>query len=82
MWQNVITALLVLVAVGYSAWKLMPARWRVGAAQRTGTIARVAGMDAEVAARLQQQAVEAAEAASGCGNCGPCKGCAAKDGEK
>jgi hypothetical protein len=75
MTQDVVTALIVLVAVGYSVWKLAPASWRLGAARQSGRLARAAGADDALAHRIETQAVSAAEAAGGCGNCGPCKGC-------
>jgi len=72
--QAFIVALIVLAAAGYSAWRLMPAHWRLRAAQGTGTLAH-ATLAQPLAKRIEIRVVAAAENAGGCGNCGPCKAC-------
>jgi hypothetical protein len=76
MLQDLVVTLIVLVATGYSAWKLAPAALRNALAARTGTIARATGAPDKLARRIEIKAVEAAARAGGCGSCGPCKGCA------
>ena len=78
--QEIVVALIVLAAAGYSAWKLAPAHWRRGAAARSGQVARAAGASDRLARRIEIRALAAAESSS-CGNCGPCKGCATGRGE-
>ncbi|HYP84799.1 DUF6587 family protein [Variovorax sp.] len=78
MIQEVIVALIVLVAGLYLAWRWMPARWRRAAAgqvaagsQRTGLV------DAEQADRLARSLAKS----SGCGACDSCAPtCASKGG--
>ena len=76
MLQDLVVALIVLAATGYSAWKLAPAAMRNALASRSGAIARAGGASDKLARRIEIKAVEAAAKAGGCGSCGPCKGCA------
>lgn len=80
MLQTLVTALIVIAAAGYSAWKLAPATWRRGAAQRSGELARAAGASDRLARVIQIKATAAADAGT-CGDCGPCKGCAVGQGK-
>ena len=76
MIQSVIVALIVLAAVVYSAWLLMPASWRRAGAARLADRAARSGLAASRARELQSRL----ERASGCGECSSCKGCAGAAG--
>jgi hypothetical protein len=73
MAQQITVAFIVLAAALYSAWSLMPAVWRRGAAARVASGARRWGVTQRRADRLEQ----ALGSRSGCSECSSCKGCAA-----
>ena len=72
MVQQIAVAFIVLGAALYSAWSLMPAGWRRGAAARVASGVRRWGVAERKAERLEQ----ALNSASGCSECSSCKGCA------
>jgi hypothetical protein len=70
MTQYLIIGAIVVWAVLYSMWSLMPAAWRRGAAARIASRA-AAGLGTERA-----RALEATLSRSGtCSDCAECKGC-------
>ena len=72
MAQYLIVGLIVLAAMLYSVWKLMPAAVRGAAAARLASLARRCGLGDEKSQRLRARLATA----SGCGQCASCKGCA------
>jgi hypothetical protein len=72
MTQLLIAAFMVAAALAYSAWVLMPASWRRGAAARLARRAADAGLAQEHARAIQARL----ERAGGCSECASCKGCA------
>jgi len=74
MLQTLLTALIVLAASGYSAWRLAPASWRRQAAAQAGSAAH-ATLPQPLARRIEIKVVAAAATSGACGSCGPCKAC-------
>jgi len=71
MIQYLIIFLIVLWALLYSAWSLMPAPARRTLAQRAGGWARRIGLGEKQAQGLQTRLAQTAD----CGACSSCKGC-------
>ena len=70
MWEAILVGLIVITAVLYAAWKLLPAASRLRLAQRVVRIA-----DGRPAMGWLQRAARRVESAqqarlTGCGNCG------------
>jgi hypothetical protein len=72
MAQQIAVVIIVLGATLYSAWSLMPAGWRRGAAASLGARVRGWGVAEGQAARIEQ----ALASSSGCSDCSSCKACA------
>lgn len=71
MIQYLIIAAIVLWAVLYSVWNLMPAGARRALAQRAGAWARHAGVGEKQAQELQDRLAQPAS----CSACSTCSGC-------
>lgn len=73
MTQNLIVALIVLLAAVYAVWRWMPATWRRAAATRLAAGSHKAGLvDAQRAEALAASLAKN----SGCGSCDSCGSCA------
>lgn len=77
MTQYLVIAAIVLWAVLYSAWSLVPAAWRQAAAARLAAWAGRAGLGRERTRSLQATLARG----GGCSACASCKGCAKPDAE-
>lgn len=78
MLQSVIVALIVGVAVVYSAWVLLPATVRATGAARLARWAAHFGVGASQAQRLQSTLTRAGS----CSECARCKGCASAEPQR
>lgn len=72
MTELLIAAFIVVAALAYSAWVLMPASWRRAGAARLARRAARSGLAQEHARAIQARL----ERAGGCSECASCKGCA------
>ena len=79
MTQQILVALIVVLAAVYAVWRWMPGSWRRAAAGRLAAGSQRAGLvDAE---RAQKLAASLGKA-SGCGACDSCGSCATGAGGK
>lgn len=77
MLDHMIVGLIVLMAVGYTAWKLAPRAVRRVLAVRVAHLLRVrAGVSPQRVIRIEQRI-----AGSACGACETCGGCASGSAE-
>jgi hypothetical protein len=72
MLQDIIVGLVVVAAVLYTLWLLMPLAPRRAAAARLASLARRCGLGEQESLRLQATLATH----SSCGECASCKGCA------
>ena len=72
MLQNIIVGLVVVAAVLYTLWLLMPVAPRRAAAARLASLARRCGLGEQESLRLQATLATH----SSCGECASCKSCA------
>jgi len=74
MWQAIVVGLIVLAAVLYAAWTLLPATLRLRAAQRVGHWARRPGRPAWLGRAATSVETAARARLGGCGDCGAVQG--------
>ncbi|MGJ7507962.1 DUF6587 family protein [Variovorax sp. GT1P44] len=79
MTQQIVVALIVVLAAVYAVWRWMPGNWRRAAAARLAAGSQRAGLvDAE---RAQQLAASLGKT-SGCGSCDTCGSCSTGAGSR